>query len=866
LQQLMRLPSTALLAAFLLAAWPAGVRGQVPVRADTARFEEGILEVVAERLPPLTVIVLIDSAGSVLLPVRELIQHLGYTAAFSNGLLELPGLDGKRILFDSRAGLIIVGNDTVQLAPAEIAIRPTGVFLRSSRLGTLVQGDLAFNAAALSMSISRRIPFPAQQRLIAEQRRAMLIAHQRRVTDEVNDSVPYPAIVGGGVLDWELSTVGADPRERSSARIRTAVAALGGDLAAGMTLETGTLGNDTIRDLTLRYHRVFPRNRTVSQMRAGNIITNGIFARFVRGVEFTNRPYLQDHERGEVLLRPDLPAGWDYEVFQGNQLLGYSEPGARAAVSIPLRAGTTPVQVRMLGPAGEEIVFSTLVYQAPVSMLAKDRVEYVVAAGRCDGPWCTRFANADVRYGATSLITVGGGLEHVADSADASTRAYALASFTTGTRWTGEIQLMPQALYSANVGYFPGEGSAAHLRASQSRPGFGPVSVISADRTRWDTELTWDQRLKPGSSSFLGWRMPFGNVRLGSAIAGSAAFGLERWRMSASGSDHRGWSELRLDREINAVRPTTISARTSQFVPVTIGSATYRPMINVSGGVGSIGVRLLELGASVQPRGHHVISAAMLWTREQRQPSLTIGWSARLGAVQAGARIAAGRSGASTAATLSGSTAVSHAGQLTTRPVAMSGYGGLHGVVFVDHDGDGRFSAGDEVVPDIALVAGGIAVSADARGRYFVWGLQPYAVSSIAVDSARIPDPSWSTAQAEIRVRPAPNVARRVDIALVQTREVVGSVIATQGVATAGGITLLITRLGSGETTSAVTFSDGQFYISRLRPGSYRLEVAPSSLQVLGARGQPADLNFTVHAGGHQIVVELPPIRLIPAP
>jgi hypothetical protein len=101
-----------------------------------------------------------------------------------------------------------------------------------------VQGDLAFNAAALSMSISRRIPFPAQQRLIAEQRRAMLIAHQRRVTDEVNDSVPYPAIVGGGVLDWELSTVGADPRERSSARIRTAVAALGGDLAAGMTLAT----------------------------------------------------------------------------------------------------------------------------------------------------------------------------------------------------------------------------------------------------------------------------------------------------------------------------------------------------------------------------------------------------------------------------------------------------------------------------------------------------------------------------------------------------------------------------------------------------------------------------------------------------
>jgi hypothetical protein len=844
-----------------LAAAPAVAQdpAQQPVR-----HEEGILEIVADRLPPLTAIVLLDSAGRVLIPVRATLHHLGFAPLVTAQQFELPSLGGLRLVFDARAGIIISGTDTTQLAPAEYSVRAEDVYLRAERFAALVEAESSFDAAALSLAFTRRIPFPAQQRIIAEQRRAMLLARQQRRDDAANGSIPYPAYVGGGVVDWELATLGLDPSSRSTARLRGGIAVLGGDLAAGGTFELGRDAVDLVQDVTLRYHRVFPHSAYLTQLRAGNIITSGIFARFVRGLEITNRAYLQDHELGEVLLRPDLPLGWEYEVLQGNQLLGYSGPGARDGISIPLRTGTTPVQVRMLGPAGEEVV-TTLLYQMPVSMLGRGRVEYAAAFGRCEGLTCTRYGHADIRYGATSQLTVGVGVEHVTDTLASATRGYALASFSTGTRWTGEVQLMPRALYAASIAHYPRDGSVARFRASRSRPGFGPVSIIPAELARWDTEFSWDERLEPGVSAFGGRVLPFTGARFSYGAAGSAAHGLQRMRVAVTATHHRGHAELRYDYERASARPSTVSARTALLLPVAFRGTTLRPMINATAGIGSIGVRLLEAGFSVQPRNHYVLSAGIAWSRELRTPALSIGWTARLGPVQASVRGVTGRTGASTAASLSGSTAINHFGQVTTRASALTGYAGLHGIVFIDHDGNGVLSGGDERVPGVALVAGGVPLTADAHGRYAVWGLQPYTVAAVAIDSVRIPDPSWTTTAYALRVRPAPNAARRVDIALVRTRELIGSVIAAPGVATAGGIAITITSLDTGTTTAARTFSDGQFYISRIRPGRYRLEVATASLEALGARARTPAIDFTVPAAGNDIVIEIPPIHLDPA-
>jgi hypothetical protein len=211
---------------------------------------------------------------------------------------------------------------------------------------------------------------------------------------------------------------------------------------------------------------------------------------------------------------------------------------------------------------------------------------------------------------------------------------------------------------------------------------------------------------------------------------------------------------------------------------------------------------------------------------------------------------------------MSGSAAFTHAGSVSLHPSARTGYAGLHGTVFIDRNGDGLFSIGDDVVSGAHLVAGDFHAITGDDGSFSIWGMQPYQPIQIAIDSARTPDPSLTTSRSDIVVRPAPNIARRVDIALVQTSELIGTVTADPEVATVAGISLDITHLDTGVVTSTVTFSDGLFYVSRLRPGRYRVTISPASLAAINAVAAPAAIEFAIPASGDEPVVELEEIRL----
>src|SRR5690606_24393497 len=151
------------------------------------------------------------------------------------------------------------------------------------------------------------------------------------------DTVPLAPITGAGILDWRLATRGLDPTDLTTLRADLGAALLGGDITAGALFEMGSDAIETFRDPSLRYHRVFTGKPWLVQFAAGDVLTSGLFSRHVRGIELSNRPFLRSAELSAVFVQPDLPAGWEYEVFQGNELLGYSELGTFDPVAVPLR-------------------------------------------------------------------------------------------------------------------------------------------------------------------------------------------------------------------------------------------------------------------------------------------------------------------------------------------------------------------------------------------------------------------------------------------------------------------------------------------------------------------------------------------------
>lgn len=847
-----RLRDVALAACGLLLA----VLPRAAAHAQQVPAEEGIVEVVAQRLPTLTVIVYVDSAGALLLPSREVARHLGFAPELRDGVLTLPRLGGGVARLDTRSRELVIGRDTLRLTPAELIVAGDEVYLRAQRLAAMVEADLSFNPATLTVSLNRTAPFPAQQRILAEQRRAVMLAGSQRPS-AAWDAVRYRPVTGGAIVDWQLTTTDMDPFRLTTLRTRAGMALAGGDLSVGSTAELGREPRELIQDVDVQYQRFFPHGGAVRMVRAGDLATSGLFARYLRGVEVSNRPYMRDVQYGEVVLRPELPAGWDYEVFQGSQLLGYSEPGARDGIAVPLRGGTTPVQVRLFGPAGEEVI-STLLYQLPMTMLRPGTFEYVVGGGTCEGSPCDRFAHGDVRFGASSFITLGGGVEYVADSTGTTLRPYALTSFTTGQRMIGEVQLMPGALTSALLTFFPREGTTAWLRGSLSRPGFGPISLVPDDGSRWDAELTLEERATSRAA-----QRALGSLRVGVGAGGRVDTGLERWRASLGGAFRSGRAEARYDYQRYAAEPHMVSATTILLSPLGIGRTSYRPLLQTTVGGDRLGFRLAEMGVTVHPGAASQLTTSVQWSRGSRDPAFAISWTMRTGGVQSFVRAAGGRSGgASSAAMVSGSAAFAHDGVLMGQSAARSGYAGVHGLVFFDNDGDGVFSDGDEPLPFASVTVGGTPVTADVGGRFHAWNLHPYNPVTVAVDSARIEDPSWTVAGGTLVLRPAPNTSRRIDVPLVRTRELVGSIVGDSGVTTVASLTLVITDLATAETVNVVTFSDGQYYLSRLRPGRYSITVAASSLELVNATPYPPVIEFSVSAQGDDPVVELPPILL----
>ena len=109
-------------------------------------------------------------------------------------------------------------------------------------------------------------------------------------------------------------------------------------------------------------------------------------------------------------------------------------------------------------------------------------------------------------------------------------------------------------------------------------------------------------------------------------------------------------------------------------------------------------------------------------------------------------------------------------------------------------------------------------------------------------------------------LRPSPQQFTGIDFALVRTRELAGLLVPGTRVATPAGVGLELRDAMSGALHTARSFSDGAFYFSRVRPGSYRLSLAQSSSTALGITSPP-QLEVLVGTEGADIL-DLPPITL----
>lgn len=791
--------------------------------------EEGLLEL---RLTAVaharTVPVLVDTAsGAPLVPLAPVMEFLEIPVRPEGTVLRLqwpPEVWNTAV--DTAARRVTLQGESFAVPPAEWIARDGDVYLSLGVMGRILGGELSVDWENVGLVVGGRTDYPVVRRLQNASRRR--VGGRAEEPEDEDIAVQYPARTGGATLGWALSAAMAGEELQGSGHAGLGLAVAGGALETGATLRAA--GQETgIGEPYARYTRSFPRGRWVRQLELGDVYGDGLVTRPFFGVSVSNEPLYAPRRFGEALVRPVLPAGWEYEVYQGDVLIGVSSSGGGDPVAAPIGYGTTPVRIRLLGPAGQERT-EELVFLVPAVQVPAGEWRYSLGGGACRVTTCRALGYVDVRRGVTRTLTLGLGVDHTARDSGQATRPYGIASWNPRPELRTELRVRPGALIHGSVDRYARAGGWRLAGGWQSEQNAGELPVPV-----WFGEANGSVLTPlPGRGRVLTF---FGRARVPDGEGGQPQWqsgissGLGRARFGAQFES--GYQR----RDVVSLLVGTIMPR---YLVPSLRSWNVDARLDLAGGA----VYGTSLTTTFRPLDRASVTAGLTWYADGGPPGLSLSVVTRTrGAyVQSHAYSENGREGAF--ASVGGGLAFGSGGGIVASPFETVGRGGVSGTVFYDEDGDGAWDPGERPAADVPVVVGGERAVSDAEGGFRAWGLMPYRVVGLSVDTLNLAATNVSAGRPEYLLRPTPNVYARQDLPLLRTREVTGRLRWRAAEGGVGGVTVEA-RSAAGGVYRVVTFSDGEFYFPRLPAGAYTLTVAESSLQVLRAAA-PAPVPFTV--------------------
>jgi hypothetical protein len=828
---------------------------QVPLVATA--LDEGAFELVADGLPSTAISVLVLPSGQFLLPLRAIVASLGVpiTLQRDSGTVRLsrPGGAGFATLRYASATPSIDGVPHGRIDRADVVVRGDEVFVAAPRMAELLEATLDVDFATLMVHASRAQDFPARLHEDVAARRAKAL--RRRNAAEARPDVPFNAHTGLGVVEWTVGGGVTPPSLPEQFDARVGAGLLGGMLKthAALSRVGGVTSGSTFDG---SYQRVFPGATLVRQVEIGDLFAGGSLGRFMRGVTLTNAPFARSLDYGELQFSQPLPPGWEVELYEGDQLVGYRDAASTGSLnSVPVQYGTTPLRVRLYGPAGEQVE-SQVTYVIPVEQLTAGTWQYALGGGRCAQNQCRELAYADLKRGITSRLTLQAGADERRDSLVREVRPYVGASYLPAPGWVAAFQARQNAYVRGTVSN-QGEGRVTgSLAAGVNAKGEGGTAITAAATSSWFVQSGL-------SLKHAGWLLSERSLTLGARAQGQPG-GPTRWAVSGAVPIPSGLMTAALETDPRAQNggPSGSVLRLAPTLALTRGSWKRLGTPTAALEATTDGKRLVQWESSISvqpPAGFLSLGVRKLAGVAGLQASL--GASIALRHTHLVTHLVGAPSHLGGGYSIAGAEAYGPLSRVMPLDFGGIGLAGVEGRVFHDNNGNGRFDEGDVAAPNATVAVAGLRTVTDSNGRFKQWNVLPYEPVDVQLDSLSVDDPSWIPVAADRWLRPSPHQFSRIDFPLIRTREIVGQITTPRGMPNPAGVGLVLVDDGTGATYETRSFGDGGFYFSRVRAGRYLLTLAPASLTALGAQAPPP-VAIEVSARTED-ALELAPIALV---
>jgi hypothetical protein len=771
-----------------------------------------------------------------------------------SGLAFVLEPDGTVVEVHTDRRYVTRGNERRDLPPLGAVWIEGTLYLELELLAELLGVGASSNLAELTIAIRNAVHLPAVARVLREERRARL-----RPDGAPTDGATVPVQrnagpLGGAVLDWAAQLGTTAPAGPGKLSVESGAIQFG--FGVGLVGGSGLLIHEerwlpdpvgNVRETDASWTRVWPTSTKLRQVRLGEVSGTGRQARQIQGAAITNAPFVRPVTFAGDVLRGILPLGWEVELYRQGSLVGLTTVGddGRYAFEVPLVYGTNPVEVIGYGPTGEVRRFERT-FEVPFERLRARQFEYGVGAGGCGVDPCQATGNVDLRYGATRQLTLRAGWDQFwRDTLPDLWHPYGSATFQA----TRSLAFFGEVVGNAQVGALVSFAPTPDLRGGVGHTHYLADSVVAplVGSALLDDLTSASLFVRPAA---LGQRVYF------QADARRVAGAIQR-RYDGQVTLTARVPSVRLDAGVRVARA---SLRQAPFVTTTV--LALQALYQTGLAFGPLHRTIVRAAVEVDPDSglqralagfartllrDYYLDATVEWDRDLGVIA-SFGFKANLPSVRFASQNRLDDFGAVGLQSAEGSLMYDRdGGRLATGDGRGIGRSGVTGTVFLDLNGNGvRDPAEPPVVGALVRVGPWIA-EADANGRYTVWDVVPFEALVIEVDAGSAADPQWTPSVVRYLLNPDPNQFIPVDIPFVQTVEAMGEVRQAPEGTPLPGIDVVLEPTDGSEPYAARTFSDGAFYLMGIRPGVYRVTIAPAVREALNLEVE--DLLIEVAAG-----------------
>lgn len=757
------------------------------------------------------------------------------------------------------SGLLSLGSNEFRLGPKNVLHKEAEIFMSADVFGEVFGLHFTVNFQRMLLNLSTNHTLPAES-----------LSLRRRNREKLGTATPewtrphydlrfdrQRAMLGGFFADYNLAWNHSAFSDNRSGRFGYGAELLGGDIQGHFSFsrhQNGTRYDS--RDIRWRY--VFD-HKQLSYISAGEVWSRGLSSRSFYGLQLSNEPVEPRRLFGDWQIKGYAGQGYDVELYVNGRLISYmnADEAGQYRFDLPVTYGSALVNVRKYGPAGS---YSEESRRVNISSALLRPGEFTWHA---DAGWTSRatgfsgfekgefMTQVSTGFGINDRLTVRTGVEYF--ERNPLPVVYATASARVLDQYILGSEVVPGHYYRAS-GYvqYPGLTSFQFTAAS-----WNENSLYNLAGIRNEVQASFFLPLIQG-------RTPL-SYRLG--VSRNTYRNLNIWHFDTglNARYHRfnlqaGYREMIFNGAAGPIRQNrTASAgllylfENRSGIPVFLRSIMLRTDLRYA--IQQQRMESISIGIDRQIGRYGRVSTSMERNYARRGNFFALSITFDFPQARTTGSVRSGRNETHFYQQIQGSV----------------GYDkGFNRLVFDNRQNVGQAGAAIRMIVDDGnepgtakngksslIPANAIRFHQTTNSRTHddginrVTHLMPYTRYSIEILTDRIKNPHLIPEFTEFSFVTDPNGFKKIDIPLLMSGEVDGSVRLDEsisGATTVNGLRVVLHNLEHSTRDYLTTFSDGSFYKLGVRPGSYR--IYPDSVQtaILGLISDPPYYEITLMA------------------